>query len=1092
MRKKLYLVALFCGALCLTGCLKNEESASVTQVRFAKANELNSLAALNNAKAQATTIAAEADAALKAAQAKVAEAEAKLKEADAAYRDAETQLKLVEVALQEVKVKIELVKLEEEQVELEKKYVELAKLQEELNVAKAQAAADIAYWVAYLEDIQRDAEIAAAKDALALLKAMQDIEDYAANLEKTQAAAIKEAAGNYFTALNTVTILNAELIAANVDYAKSGYDKNANVVAQQDNIAKKQQDLDAKKARLEELEALATMTQEELDAANKAAEAAFIAALEKYEAAKKAQGVAEKEMSDEMALKSKFYNDTEHNWKDFTDKLYVAATDYSPASFKSEEGKEEGYTTTYPIWGFVEQPEDPEAKPVFVPLFNYEYTLEGVEYQYPDPSIYGAVTPVALIHKKIVPATINYDNIKHLEELSLNKVKDEVKKAIDDPETGLKAKSAKDVEEWNNEIAEKTHDLGIHKDYVEKRKGAVQAAEKALDDALKAYNESKIGHEDAVQAYQEYMVVEYNISRTYFEAVWNAAKDTVATSEAYWNAKADFEAKVAAEATLNTKQTEAYDAMKTAETTYGTAKTAWETEVQPKIDAQKLIWNPEFAYTVTDKKFYGNGKDGSSQYYWMVANNAMVDAENTMKTAKEAWDLNPTNETLQNNYWIAYGKWSAAVDNYNDKDTAMKAEEKKYNDILAESTAAKQALDDAIKAWNPEFDAADPSTQTKNAKGEWVRGDKVAGTSQAAMLDAYVAWNACNTQVTKDLDKDSKPTALKNWNEAKAAHEPKLQAFSDAWDDLVTELGFDPATYEGDATAEDLWKKAEVAAKDWSTVTDEFNKLWALYIEAPDAPYTGKVGWLISNYEIDPYAEYVWKLDNSGETAKVEKQPIAFDFDYSKIVDGKKVVDPSKSLDTKIKDLEKKVADEPKALEKKIADEEKKITDREELIADLEAKIAAYKQYEAEYTAWVASREAKIKAANEAKVAAFDEEGRYKIAVEVYEAARGDFYKKVVKVGTDYKLVEISVQEAIKTAEEAVKAAEKALATEKHNLDVLFIDNAAWLEQKLETIAVLNEKIEIYNAIADYYKAILDGLMDAAGILPDEEEVPAE
>lgn len=1081
MRKKLYLVALFCGALCLTGCLKNEESASVTQVRFAKANELNSLAALNNAKAQAATIAAEADAAYKAAQAKVAEAEAKLKEADAAYREAETQLKLVEVALQEVKVQIELVKLDEEKVELDKKRAELEKLQEQLNVVKAQAAADIAMWVAQLEDIQRDAEISAAQDALALLQAQQAIVDYAANLEKTQAADITAAANNYFTALNTVTTLNTQLINASVTLAKADYNKNAAIQQKQENIADLQLDVEAKKAALEELKKLATMTEEEVEAAEEAAEAALIAALEVYRAAQDVEKGAKDAMDDEFALKSKFYNAAEHNWSDFTSMLDIAVYDLTSVYPFPQWETVEGFADKYAQYGFNEPNDDPLADPVFVPLYNYETILENVDVVYPDPSIYGTALTFPVTKKKVVPATINYDKIKHLEELSLNKVKDEVDKAINDPETGLKAVSAKNVEEWNDDIAEKTHDLDLHKEYVNNRKEAVEKAEKDLDTALKAYNESKTGHEDAIQAYQEYMVKKYDVSRIYFETVWKAAKDTVETSEAYWNAKAEYDAKVEAEKTLNTDQTNAYDAMKTAETTYGSAKTAWDTE-EPKIDAQKAIWNPDFAYEVkADKKYYGNGKDGSSQYYWMVANNDVVDAEATRDAKKAEWDADPTSEPKQNAYWIAYGKWSAAVDELNDKTTAMNKEEQNYKDIVKACDEAKKALDEAKAAWNP---------------------DGTSGTTQVAYVEAWGKWHAVWVQVNEDKDGEGNDTAKAIYNAAEAAHTPKVTAYETAWGILCTQLGFDPATYEGDATAEDLWKKAEIAAKDWSTVTDEFNKLWALYVQAPDAPYTGKVGWLISNYEIDPYAEYVWKLDNTGEIAKVVKRPIAFNFGYTvyDVTLAKEVVDPSKSLDTKIKDLEKKVADEPEALDKAIANEEKKITEREKLIADFEAKIAVYKQYEADYTAWVASREATVKAYNDAKLATFNAKADYKIAAAEYEADHGDFFNKIkvdangdpIMIGGEYQLEKVNVQEAIKNAETAIETAEDAVATAQHSLWEMEMDYEAWVINQTQDLAVLQARIDVYAAIAEYYKAILDSLMESAGIAIEEEEVPAE
>ncbi|MBE6252978.1 MAG: hypothetical protein E7109_05625 [Bacteroidales bacterium] len=63
---------MFCGALCLTGCLKNIESDSVTQVRLAKANQLKAEASLLQAQASAETVLANAQAEFIKAQAGLA------------------------------------------------------------------------------------------------------------------------------------------------------------------------------------------------------------------------------------------------------------------------------------------------------------------------------------------------------------------------------------------------------------------------------------------------------------------------------------------------------------------------------------------------------------------------------------------------------------------------------------------------------------------------------------------------------------------------------------------------------------------------------------------------------------------------------------------------------------------------------------------------------------------------------------------------------------------------------------------------------------------------------------------------------------
>ena len=51
MKKKLMMVAVLLGALSLGACVDNDESASVTAVRNAKAEQLKGAAALANAQA---------------------------------------------------------------------------------------------------------------------------------------------------------------------------------------------------------------------------------------------------------------------------------------------------------------------------------------------------------------------------------------------------------------------------------------------------------------------------------------------------------------------------------------------------------------------------------------------------------------------------------------------------------------------------------------------------------------------------------------------------------------------------------------------------------------------------------------------------------------------------------------------------------------------------------------------------------------------------------------------------------------------------------------------------------------------------------
>ena len=97
MRKKLFAMYALAGALVatpvFTSCVDSEESASVTALRGAKTEQLKSVAAMNNAEAQAKLIYANAEAQLKAAEAAQKQALADKEAALAKIEQLNAQLK---------------------------------------------------------------------------------------------------------------------------------------------------------------------------------------------------------------------------------------------------------------------------------------------------------------------------------------------------------------------------------------------------------------------------------------------------------------------------------------------------------------------------------------------------------------------------------------------------------------------------------------------------------------------------------------------------------------------------------------------------------------------------------------------------------------------------------------------------------------------------------------------------------------------------------------------------------------------------------------------------------------------------------------
>ena len=132
MKKKFMMAAVLLGALSLGSCVDDNESASVTAIREAKAKQIGALANYQQAQADAELI--------------LANAEAKVKEANAEYKAALAKIKDL--------------KAQEKELELQKSQ---ATLETDIEKAKTQAQADLIDAQAKLEKAK--AELIAATDA---------------------------------------------------------------------------------------------------------------------------------------------------------------------------------------------------------------------------------------------------------------------------------------------------------------------------------------------------------------------------------------------------------------------------------------------------------------------------------------------------------------------------------------------------------------------------------------------------------------------------------------------------------------------------------------------------------------------------------------------------------------------------------------------------------------------------------------------------------------------------------------------------------------------------------------------------------------
>ena len=214
------MVAVLLGALSLGACVDDNESASVTDIRGAKAEQLRSLATLNEAKAEAELIRANAEAALQQAQ--------------AAYEQAKAD-----------SMNIYNNKAEEEYA----LYLEKLQAETQLEILKAQQA---------LENYQED--VLSNKYARELKKLL----NLQGELINARVAAAKSEAGMLAgSATNTVTILQERQKIAEYE-AKIAALQNEDYAALDDaelltEIATKEQELEMAKAAFMSSEAYATL-----------------------------------------------------------------------------------------------------------------------------------------------------------------------------------------------------------------------------------------------------------------------------------------------------------------------------------------------------------------------------------------------------------------------------------------------------------------------------------------------------------------------------------------------------------------------------------------------------------------------------------------------------------------------------------------------------------------------------------------------------------------------------------------------------------------------------------------------------------------
>ena len=251
MKKKLMMVTLLLAGLSMGACVDDKESASVTAVRDAKTEQLESVAAMNSAAAEAKQAIAAAEAALKLAEAQAKQAAADLRNAEAEYQKKQTELNAL--------------KNEAQSIENQKKQAELEAQLAQLEVDKKRIEKQMAQIKADMEKAQVEAQAALLRAEADMKQAEQQLLDYEKQLAdaKTQAEKdrieaerneLEQLAYTYSYAVETLNQyktqynqLKAQLVLLENDLASTKEAKEQLIVQRTNEITQLQMEIDALK-----------------------------------------------------------------------------------------------------------------------------------------------------------------------------------------------------------------------------------------------------------------------------------------------------------------------------------------------------------------------------------------------------------------------------------------------------------------------------------------------------------------------------------------------------------------------------------------------------------------------------------------------------------------------------------------------------------------------------------------------------------------------------------------------------------------------------------------------------------------------------
>ncbi len=903
---------MLAGALTLASCVKNIESQSVTDVRNAKAKQIESVAKLNEATAQAELIKANAEATIAAAQAKLLEAQAKQAEATAALIQAQAEL-------QAVNIQIQLVKLEEEKVILQAKKAELQKLIAEYEASIALAEAQMQEYLNRLANAEAQAEIDALKNQAELLRQEKRLADAAASLEDALRARVTTVWNNYSTAVNNYYTKSVELVKKEAELAKLQakvvdnreitYDE---IVAQEAKIARLEEELEVMEEYLEmtsdEIKELIEPAREALIAANTAvAEATAIrtAANDKYITLN--GKVKEYEQGWYNNFKRFVYN---HN--NVTSIFHGVFSKYNDETKREENG----------LYFYAK--EGTNLKQTFVPLWTTSevFNLVYDEYAtYPEP-----VEGVRATYTESIPAVIKFSPAQIFTENFDEYFKilvDNQKKDAETQKKQFKTDYDADVEYVEGKITALTGELAAYGDYVAAAKPEIEEARTALIKADEEVEKADADRKAKQAAYDNYVTSQASIS-SQAQTERDKSNALKIAEENLRKAQMDFSEKnftvEELKAQIEQDTYNLYLADSTAakrQYEYTVARDKVTTEIEnAKNDAIRAVTDQEGVIANAQAEF-----DAAVEAFRaaMVVYTATPNATNLADLRHKEELMNNAKETMTTEEGKMEGetgliaKMNAAIVAFNNVNDPAERAKKDWD-------SAKKIADDARAKLGKKSDS--PSSA-------------VNATTWQKYNQAVIDFNTSKTTLGEETDSKSYTgSAWAKYNQAK--------------DDLEVAHKANPDDSEEYIKLYDEWQEAERVynekVADRATKGQELNQKYNKYREYCRATSSG-YGY---EKEVDTALESFISWDGVNVvTSTIYKSMV-----YWTVYDSRFDVYVPYLHKPRIAWFEAKLKDLKAQYDENVAAQEKNVTDLEKEIAKIKEALAGYKAMETDYLAY--------------------------------------------------------------------------------------------------------------------------------------------